>query len=284
MIPIIYVFNSGKSGELLEYFKEYKFYPYVNYNCDYKWFKENIIGPHRLYSIYDKLYEYQLSDIPNETDFVVPFFMICFSEEIGDDKWAQIRCWLEAMDAPVRDGFDISFLDTSNIQKKTNDYISDVVYVDEQGEGRILSIPPDDYDFNAPYEFRFRYNEAIDTMFYEVKRPGTEIPYTVVVVGYQKKGHVYFFTDIYRCNSWDSNRIECKYDFPFLISLWKHLDLKGEFTMQVLKDRIDRCYPEKLLDGIVPEAEPIVYRMSLDVVYENFCLDKILDIKPKYLK
>ena len=62
------------------------------------------------------------------------------------------------------------------------------------------------------------------------------------------------------------NRRECRFDYLFLTNLWVHLKMPGEFTMNYLKERTERCYPGKLAEGKAPEAEPIVYRKSLEDV------------------
>ena len=61
--------------------------------------------------------------------------------------------------------------------------------------------------------------------------------------------------------------MECRYDFHFLTVLWNHLNLPGEFTMDIVKRRVDACYPDRVKDINELEAEPSVYRRPmLDVI------------------
>jgi hypothetical protein len=128
------------------------------------------------------------------------------------------------------------------------------------------NIPPELPAIDGEYRFRTFHAEKLDIKLYEVTRPGTEKPFTVVVNDVSAKGDLYFFTDIYGSKEWDMNRRECRFDYLFLTNLWEHLKMPGEFSMNYLKERTDRCYPGKLAEGQMPEAEPIVYRKSLEDV------------------
>jgi len=93
---------------------------------------------------------------------------------------------------------------------------------------------------------------------------------------FSSRGDEYFFSDVYGSKAWDSNRMECRYDFLFLQNLWSHLGLDGEFTMDVLKKRVDRCYPG---EGRVAESEPIVYRSHLEDVEKLLEMRRIKRVK-----
>lgn len=127
----------------------------------------------------------------------------------------------------------------------------------------VISMAPEKMNVDQPYRFRCHYYEGYDVKLFEVVRPGTEKPFTVLVDCFSKRSDEYFFTDIYGSSSWDCNRLECRYDFLFLQNLWNHLGLEGSFTMDVLKKRVDRCYPG---EGRIAESEPIVYRVCLEDV------------------
>jgi len=111
---------------------------------------------------------------------------------------------------------------------------------------------------------------------FEVKRPRTEKPFTVLVDCFSQRGDEYFFSDVYGSKAWDSNRMECRFDFLFLQNLWTHMGLDGEFTMDVLKKRVDRCYPG---EGRVAESEPIVYRSPLESVEKLLEMRRIKRVK-----
>lgn len=128
------------------------------------------------------------------------------------------------------------------------------------------NIAPEQPPIDGEYRYRTFHAEKLDIKLYEVTRPGTEKPFTVVVNDVSTKGDLYFFTDIYGSKEWDMNRRECRFDYLFLTNLWEHLKMPGEFTMNFLKERTERCYPGKLAEGQIPEAEPIVYRKSIEDV------------------
>lgn len=136
------------------------------------------------------------------------------------------------------------------------------------------SIPPSNPAIVGEYGYKALYLEELNIKLHEVTRPGTAKPFTVVVHNATEKGDLYLFTDIYGSREWDMNRLECRFDYLFLQNLWHHLKLPGEWSMNLLKERTERCYPGKLAEGIVPEAEPIVYRKPIEAV--------ALTIKRKY--
>jgi len=141
----------------------------------------------------------------------------------------------------------------------------------------VISMAPEALpSVDEPYSFRCKLFEEYDVKLFEVKRPRTEKPFTVLVDCFSSRGDEYFFSDVYGSKAWDSNRMECRYDFLFLQNLWSHLGLDGEFTMDVLKKRVDRCYPG---EGRVAESEPIVYRSHLEDVEKLLEMRRIKRVK-----
>jgi len=141
----------------------------------------------------------------------------------------------------------------------------------------VISMAPEELaSVDEPYSFRCKLYEEYDVKLFEVKRPRTEKPFTVLVDCFASRGDEYFFSDIYGSKAWDSNRMECRYDFLFLQNLWGHLGLDGEFTMDVLKKRVDRCYPG---EGRIAESEPIVYRSPLESVEKLLEMRRIKRVK-----
>ncbi len=95
------------------------------------------------------------------------------------------------------------------------------------------------------------------TMFYQVDRPYTDLPFTVYTKEFHENGHLDFFTSLFGSAAWGSS----KHDVAFLKHFWTHFGMQGEFDMnKLLKDRIDSCYPPEL------KAEPEVYRRTIDEV------------------
>lgn len=282
--PVITIFKTVNSSKLVDLFESLGYAPYVNYDADYWWLKKELVGYYHCYSIYnDAVYSYKVEDI-DPTDYVTPAFSFSFPSAIN---WKSLNSWLNYIILNIKTDYDISWLDKASIQKVSNcDSDLKLLEIDGFGLGTVEHIPPTPIDVDGSYEFKKFYLEPFDVMFYEVSRPGTTIPFTVVVVNYSLKNDEYFFTDIYASSSWDYNRRECLHDFNFLRALWTDFfKLPGEFKMELVKARIDRCTPEKLAKGVVPESEPLVYRRSMDTVIEAYKQrSSIVEIRPSYIK
>ncbi len=96
-----------------------------------------------------------------------------------------------------------------------------------------------------------------DTMFYQVDRPYTDLPFTVYTKQFSQNGHLDFFTSLFGSAAWGSS----KHDVGFLKHFWDHFGMMGEFDInKLLKARIDSCYPPEL------RGEPEVYRRTIDDV------------------
>lgn len=209
-----------------------------------------------------------------ENDF--PAWCIFFNEDLNEDEWL---CVMQFLTYPLCDEETLdaakAFLDP--VTTHTNEYTP-------EGEKKLVdgkmstvnSIAPEPYKYGEGYHFSYKYIQANDTMYYQVKRPNTADPFVVAVscfedlgnMGARKKDHSWFFTDIYGSSSWDVNRLDCKYDFTFLLKLWKHFNLPGEFNMEVVKRRIDACDPKKCTDQL-PQLEPRVFRREMEAVIAN---------------
>lgn len=292
-VPNIFVFDSKWSNMLVENFEAARLNPFFNARVkDIEWFKKNMVaGKHRVYWVHDqKLYDYEI-DVNAEID-ILPHFCIIFNDEIGADIWKGIKMWLEAEVLSFNSEFfktdEFLAIDKfiTRIERQKNAFITegdDVVY--EGLKGKCLKIEPEDLQ-KPEYEFRCKYVASNDTKFYEVKRSNTKLPFTVVLKNFvlTKKTDEYFFTDIYGSRDWDYNRRECKYDFSFLCKLWKELGLVGEFTMEIVKKRIDSCYIERIPVGEVPAAEPIIYRRCMADVISSIMKRKDPEILPNIFK
>lgn len=201
----------------------------------------------------------------------LPIFAVLFNEEVNSDEWDIVNHWLRYVfmygPKPPKDIVSKTILKPITTKRS---YTPDGEYVIVEGlPGTCLSIPPQDIDLKNGYEFKRYFDEGGDTMYYEIISPSSPIPFTVVVKDFHSKSDEWLFSDIYASNAWASNRMECKYDFVFLQELWKHLKLDGEFTMDVVKRRVDACYPDRCAPGVLPSPEPLVYRRSIDQVVKG---------------
>lgn len=284
VVPIITIFKTVNSSKLVDLFESLGYAPYINYTADYAWLKKELVGVCQCYSIYnDCVYSYMVADI-DPIEYAVPAFSFSFTSEVN---WRSLNDWLNDIILNIKTEYDISWLDKAVVQKRSN-VVDDLKLFEIAGfgVGSVEHIPPTPIETSGNYEFHKFYLEALDTMFYEVIRPGTVVPFTVVVVSFSLKSDEYFFTDIYASNSWDYNRRECLYDFNFLKTLWVNFfKFPGEFTMELVRARIARCTPEKLAQGVAPEAEPLVYRRAMDIVIAAYKeRASIVEIKPDYMK
>ncbi len=276
--PHIFVFESNHSDKVLSMFEQKKFNPFYDakHSRDYHWFLNNIRTEHRLYSFSDKgIYDYQIEDLNPEMNFW-PDFMIVFNENVilNNLDWNSIYLWIRfhlfsiSCDELMLKRAE-QIMERPVIQKAGLESI-DGELVDEFGfTGILQSIKPQYEKIENHYRFREHMILERDTMLYEIIRPNTLLPFTVVVEGYSKKGAVYLFSDIYGSSEWDMNRLECRFDFIFLQNLWRFMKLDGEFTTEVVKRRVDACYPDRLAEGIAPEPEPVVYRRSIENVVQS---------------
>lgn len=262
LIPTFTVFDTEYSLEIITMLEKEGFFPMYNGTVDrdgamylFKDFKKS-----RLYRLDGLIWE-----LFDEYEYCMPLLAIRFEEDVSDTEWLDIMRWLTAtknnyppnetiMEKPITVRKEIILAGTPRV--------IDGLKV------TVISTPPDNIDLKEGYSFRKFHDEAQNTMYYEVFAPSSDIPFTVVVPEYSAKSDVWFFSDIYACNAWDSNRLTGRFDFTFLQELWKYLKLPGEFTMQVVKDRVDACYPGRC-KGVMPTPEPIVYRRSLNKVINH---------------
>lgn len=233
MIPTIYVFSEEwiQPWESVGY---QVFFDQVHQN-DEEWFRRQLKGNFLLVTMDGERFIDKVVPGPYRYFIVVP-------EPVTEEMWEEVQ-------GPG----EVSWFDKPDVLKGGNDV-------------KCVSHPPQYEPITEPYEFETYYIEERDTMLYTVKRPGTAEPYTVVVFPWKEKGHEAFFTDIYGARSWDHNRMECRFDFSFLQECWKRLHLPNEFTIDLVKEKIARCYPR---EGIIPEAEPKVYRRGWQEVVET---------------
>ena len=119
-------------------------------------------------------------------------------------------------------------------------------------------------DRQDEYHWRKYIVEERDVGLLEIRKPHTDTPYTVVVREFSKRGCLPLFTSLYICDSWGVSR----FDAVFLEKLWFFLEMEGEFDLELmLREATERCLPR---EGHVPEAEPEVYRRSIEDVLKEF--------------
>lgn len=265
MNPCFRVFKGEFSAEILNCLDrlDKKFIIYADGDKRGKhWISNNFVNYKLFYIWTGKLMMFNIDDFEENS---YPSFIVYFNDDIAinDEIWEIIHGWLSVVLNCVdcnRDDLQKSIMFDAKFEGV------EIVKSDNEFLHGIHSIPPQKVE-DLVYEFKKKYLEDIDVCLYEVQRCSSETPFTVVVNNFKK---VYnecdkvFFTDIYGSNAWDCDKIYARYDYTFLCKLWVHLGLDGNFDMDIVKQKIDSCYPERMLDGTPPVQEPRVYRKKMD--------------------
>lgn len=107
------------------------------------------------------------------------------------------------------------------------------------------------------YGFRYEVYSKQNICLAEIRKPHTDLPYTVVLRGFIENGFKYLFTSIYICDSFGVSGA----DFAFMKDLWGELGMLGEYDLdKMMKEHTKSCFPG---EGNVPASEPEVYRKDI---------------------
>lgn len=261
MFVDFFVFDTQKAAFIINKLEQEGFNVYASNDCSDNWLKTHFNNEKR-YRLYFDMFEIvsgKCGDYPYES----PVLAISVLEDYNE--WLNVDLWIKGC---IFGEFENSITseDLNFDKPATQHRVSPAIGVETVIDGiksQVLSTPPDDIDLKDGYKYQSYYNEALDTKYYEVIAPSSETPFTVVVYNFKQKDDTFLFSDIYASNSWGRNRRECRYDFDFLKALWKHLGLPGEFTMDIVKRRVDACYPDRVKRVEDLESEPSVYRRPM---------------------
>jgi len=131
-----------------------------------------------------------------------------------------------------------------------------------------------EHDLPQDYAFRYLIDDERDMGLFEVIKPNTIEPYTVVVRNFKKKSFLPFFTALYVCTSWGVSN----YDHLFLVKVWEHMKLTekyGDLDLERrLREDIAKCSSD---NPGGPEAEPEVYRKYIHEVMEKWGSKRVSD-------
>jgi hypothetical protein len=122
----------------------------------------------------------------------------------------------------------------------------------------------EDGDADDYYDFKSFIVPDRDVGIFEITKPFTNLPYTMVIRNFSKVGYLPLFSGFYIEMSWG---VSTK-DDAYLRFLWEKLEMEGECDLEKLqRDRALKCYPAQ---GHVPEPQPEVYRKTIDQVRMEF--------------
>lgn len=260
MIPDFYVFNTPKASDLITNIEVMGFNAYVSGKSDDTWLSERFTNPKRYILFWDEDRYGHVGDYP----FEEPILCISLLEDYDD--WANVVTWVHCEIIRLFPSGNITpemlNFQLPSTQRREYNPPGEEVIIDGL-KSHVLSTPPDEIDLKKGYSFNSFYDELYDVKYFEVYSPSSPTPFTVVVYAYSRKDDSWLFSDIYASNAWGRNRMESRYDYDFLRVLWKHLCLPGEFTMDVVKRRVDACYPDRVKNLDSLETEPSVYRRPM---------------------
>ncbi len=219
----------------------------VHHN-DMEYFKRNYQYNYRLFH----LSEFLSSCLVEDLDYA-PDFGVCFSEKmtVTEKDWVCIERHIETL-----------FFPEIRVNPVITQNAKDLLEFARGQEP--LSIPEEwEVPLTSYYSVESIHIENQDICVIQVEKPFCDLPYTVVIHEYSKKGLKSFFTDLYSCYSWG---VSTK-DYVFLKNLWVNWAMEGEFNLdQMLLEATRRCFPDE--NGVI-EAEPKVYRRPMKDVVEK---------------
>ncbi len=206
-----------------------------------------------------------------ELDFYAPDFSIVFNDDetITGKDWICIERYIESL---FYSQYECDELITVNANKllKANQIIQPIKPNDD---GTYLG-GIDIGNTSEHYQVQSKHLQNIDTCVIQVEKPFCDLPYTLVIRDYAKRGLKPFFTGLYICESWGISRR----DTEFLALLWDQWNMDGKFDLDtMLKEAVAKCYPST--EEPFVDAEPEVYRRSLDQVMEKIAGLKELQLK-----
>lgn len=213
------------------------------------------------------LSEFLSHNTVDELDFFAPDFSIAFNDDeiITDKDWICVERFVESL---FFSQFECDELITENANRllKANQKIIPQETINQTTQ-----------DQNEHYQVSSKVIEKIDTCLIQVEKPFCDLPYTIVIRDYKKRGLVPFFTGLFICPSWGVS----KKDVEFLAVLWKQWNMPGEFDLEnMLKEAVAKCYPSQ--ESQFVDAEPEVYRRSLNQVLEKIAGQKELTQKDEW--
>lgn len=240
-LPVIYVFTqNGDVLDLVNFLDQSELAYLVDskHGDDIPWMRENLLNPHlMIYKIGDR---YLFGTVDQMDKDSRPLFIVTFNngDIVEEDmfecifeffKWGGVG--------------DIGF----GAAKRAQDYlIKTKKCYHEAVEEESFEIVKDYYDLEM------KYIENADIMIYQLDKPNTDRPYTVVQPNYKTLGHFPFFSSLFIDPSFGLAQADCNY----LGYLWQRLEMNGQFDLE--KIVIDRTK-----DG---NPEPILHREPIEAV------------------
>lgn len=192
-------------------------------------------------------------------DLIEPEFIITFERELTEDEWDDILAFFENLLLEKKD-IPAFLQDRLKEKEDKSAYLKfmDLIFVQKNCEMLIDKTEKEEPKLNDQYIFNMEIDEERDMGFFQIDKPFTDRPYTTIIRSFKEQGYLPVFTSLYIDSSWGLGP-----DNSFLAELWVHLGMNASTGILDLDSRINdhirRCSP----DNGVPEAEPEVYRISI---------------------
>ena len=293
MNVIITVFGGDNSNVIVN-LEHAGFAPFIDglHQKDTRWLMENFKIQHRFYEVIsNRLVEYT-ADVIDDSCTPSSVITLCEGELPPEFFWRHVFEFMLKMYGQNHMRIIAASGESMMIKPKKNEVIKLEEYDDlpefdgrvgkwdvsadanakptpVMEEGVVYTMKSEPPAIVGAYILDTKFIEDLDIMIYQVVKPMTLDPFTVVVREWSKYGHKRFFSDIYGSVDWDKNRSTDRFDYPFLVYQWQEFGMPGEFTMDVVKERVDGCFPKA---GRVPDSEPEVYRWPIQKI-----LDRIME-------
>lgn len=201
----------------------------------FSWFKNNISNG-RLFDINFTMFS--IDDLDTSViSLIIPLLLCVPTTQLTELEWSDLRFQL--------------MTNAKNIFKAVN--------MTAEAES-VCNFPETETMATMGYHVEYKHDELHDCAFYQLSKPFTDLPYTVVVNNHSERGHIPFFASLFSVTSWGI----CGHDMDFLSKLWHEFGLPGEFNAEkVVLDAIELVKKDE-------SKRPRVYRRTLDDVYQLF--------------
>lgn len=264
--------KGGYSSLIINEFNEKKFAHLVDsihLNNEYYLKKNFSHVPHRLVyvSVYNLVARLTFEEIKDfESPKKTPDFILYFdeSEELTDKDWEFLCKYFDRLFnydiLPFVNQRGYYLLETAKEPAEIAWHEYKLPEITEKVDSMVC----DTDSVEEYYDFKEKFVNERDVALFEIRKPYTDLPYTMVVREFSKVGYLPLFSGFYIEMSWGVS----PKDDAYLRFLWDQLKMEGDCDLEKLqKERALKCYPAK---GVMPDPPPEVYRKSIDDVLKDF--------------
>jgi len=198
------------------------------------WLKQNISNG-RLFDINYTMFTKEDLDT-QVVSLIIPLLLCVPTFSLKENEWSLLR---------------------QKLMTNAKDIFS-AVYIKAEAESDCALVESNENE--KGYFIEYYHNKTHNCAFYQLTKPFTDRPYTVVVNNHTERGHIPFFASLFSVTSWGI----CGHDMDFLAKAWHEFGLQGEFNAEkVVLDAIELAKRDE-------SKRPRVYRRTLEEVVTMF--------------